>query len=210
MVSPYPDVRTIAIAPAINLSGTRDFDLFVVSDTLFGELSQVNGLNILPLNKTLAAMERLGIRSIDDPKTAQKLADAVGADLLVIPAVTAYDPYNPPVIGLILQLYTSTAGGAPVVKTDVAHSNAPSIITLDGAGGGAQLQQPVSMVNAVFNAANQSVRREMHNYAVGRTEYGTALEEQRYLMDIDAYMRFCCHAMARRLMDVERSRSSDR
>ena len=36
------------------------------------------------------------------------------------------------------------------------------------------------------------------------------LVEQRYLVDSDAYMRFVCHAMVRRLMEVERNRLIDR
>src|SRR6202020_2303411 len=95
-----------AVSTAINLSGNRDFDVLTVSDALFEELQQVGGFNVLPLNKTLAAMQRLEIRTIDSPLTAQKLAEFLEVDTLVIPSVTAYDPYNPPKMGMILQLYT--------------------------------------------------------------------------------------------------------
>ena len=104
--TPYPAIETFAIAPAINLSGSRDFDVLVVSDLLYEELQQVSGLNVLPVNKTIIAMQRLGIRSIENPQDAQHLAQLLGADGLIIPAVTAYDPYNPPKVGMILQLYT--------------------------------------------------------------------------------------------------------
>ena len=70
--TPYSSVKTLAIAPAINLSGSRDFDPLVVSDTIFAEMQQVEELNVIPLNKTLIAMERLGIHSIDDPKVAHR------------------------------------------------------------------------------------------------------------------------------------------
>ncbi len=107
--SPYPGVHTLAVAPAINLSGSRDFDVLTVSDALFEQLQEVRDLNVLPLNKTLIAMRRLGVREINDPHTAQKIAEALGADGLVIPAITAYDPYNPPTVGMVLQLYTPHA-----------------------------------------------------------------------------------------------------
>ena len=58
LTSPYSGLRTLAVAPVINQSGSRDFDPLAVSDTLFAELQQVRGLNVLPLNKTLAAMQR--------------------------------------------------------------------------------------------------------------------------------------------------------
>ena len=62
--SPYAEPRTFAIAPTINLSGAQDFDPLVVSDILYGEMQQVQGLNVLPLNKTLVAMQRLNTRPL--------------------------------------------------------------------------------------------------------------------------------------------------
>jgi hypothetical protein len=200
IASPYAGVHTLAIAPAINLSGSRDFDPLVVSDTLYGELQQVSGLNVLPLNKTLLAMQRLGVRSIEDPKGAQRLAAALNADGLVVPAVTAYDPYNPPNVGMILQMYTP-ATGRPVA---IAVRPNTSTSAEEYAG------QPVSQVNGVFNATNQSVLRELRGYAAGRTEYDSALQEKKFLVNSDLYMRFVCHAMVRRLMEVESARGADR
>jgi hypothetical protein len=218
--TPYSTVKTLALAPAINLSGSRDFDPLVVSDTLFAEMQQVEDLNVIPLNKTLIAMERLGIHSIEDPKTAQKLAEALGADGLVIPAVTAYDPYDPPTVGMILQMYTPVTPpppqsslppprtyttlsnpGNPVVVAD-ANPAGPSVAEPSG--------QPVSQVSAVFNGSNQTVLKELEVFASGRTRYDSAAQERQFLLDSDAYMRFVCHAMVRRLMDVERERLSDR
>jgi hypothetical protein len=184
ITSPYPPGHILAIVPAINQSGSRDFDVLVVSDILFGELQQVHNLTALPLNKSLAAMQRLKIRAIDSPATAQKLAAALGADGLIVPAVTAYDPYNPPTVGMTLQLYSTPSPSA---------RNSPEI-----------------QVSAVFNANNQTVLRELRDFAQGRTQNDSALEEQKFLLDADQYMRFVCHAMVRRLMEVQRTRPSDR
>ncbi len=184
ITSPYPPGHVLAIAPAMNQSGNRDFDVLVVSDTLYGELQQVQNLTALPLNKTLAAMQRLKIRAIDSPAAAQKIAAELGADGLIVPAVTAYDPYNPPVVGMTLQLYST-----PTAK---------------GSG------SPEVQVSAVFNGSNQSVLRELRDFAAGRTQADSALEDRKFLMDADEYMRFVCHAMVRRLMEVQRGRLSDR
>jgi hypothetical protein len=223
VISPYSQTHTMAIAPAINLSGSRDFDPLVVSDKLYEEMQQVQNLNVLPLNKTLLAMERLGIRSIDDVKTAQRLAEYLQADGLVVPAVTAYDPYNPPLVGMVLQLYTPEAKVAPaapvaVVKPASVRTNPDRVIfatDIPAATGTPRPdplpeRQPASQVSAVFNATNQSVLRELRLFAAGRSQYDSALAEQKFLMDSDSYMRFVCHAMTRRLMDVERERISDR
>jgi len=178
--TPYSELRTFAVAPAINLSGSRDFDPYVISDTLFNEMQQVAGWNVLPLNKTLMAMRRLGIQTIDKPEDIRNLANLLGANAVVIPAVTAYDPYNPPAMGMILQLYDTSSA------------------------------IPVAQVNAVFNATNQSVLRELRDFARGRTQYDSAMQDQKYLMDSDLYARFVCHAMVRRLIEVERERIADR
>ena len=47
-------------------------------------------------------------------------------------------------------------------------------------------------------------------FANGRTQYESALQDKKFIVDADAYMRFVAHAMIRRLMDVERTRSLDR
>ena len=200
MESPYAGVRTLGVAPAINLSGSHDFDPLVVSDQIYAQLQQVQGLNVLPLNKTLMAMQRLGIHSLDNPQAVQALAEAMGADGIVVPAVTAYDPYNPPVVGMILQMYTP--GPNRLVSIGARSNSATTAETFQ--------TQPVSQVNGIFNSRNQSVLRELQGFARGRTEYDSALREKKFLMDADEYMRFVSHSMVLRLMDVERSRGADR
>ncbi len=218
--SPYDDVHTFAIAPAINLSGTQEFDPLTVSDTLFAEMQQVQGLNVLPLNKTLLAMQRLGVRNIDDPRIAQQLATMMGVDGLVIPAVTAYNPYNPPTIGMILQIYTpveslgtaKAPADAPVkIKTESLPPNSTDVAVAEMTDRPPQpLSQPVAQVNAVFNSTNQTVLHELQSFSRGRTEYESALQDQKFIVDADSYLRFVCHAMVQRLMDVERTRLADR
>jgi hypothetical protein len=209
--SPYPNTLTIAIAPAINLSGSRDFDVLSVSDTLHDEMQQVAGINVLTVNKTLIAMQQLGMRSIEDPRAAQRLAQFLNADGLVIPAITSYDPYNPPKVGMVLQLYTppgSPLTAPPAEETPaVTNPGSPTIVADVVAVAD---RQPISQVEGVFNATNQSVLRELRLFAAGRTQYDSALQDQKYMFDADSYMRFVCHAMIRRLLEVERQRLSDR
>ncbi len=71
-------------------------------------------------------------------------------------------------------------------------------------------RQPVSQVEAIFNASNQTVLKELRDYAQGRTQYDSALQDEKFLADADLYMHFVCHAMVRRLMEVERARVADR
>lgn len=189
LTSPYRGACTFAVAPVINQSGSRDFDPLAVSDTLFAQLQLVNGLTVLPLNKTLAAMERLHIRAIDSPQTAQRLAQAMGADGIVIAAVTAYDPYRPPTVGMVIQLYTAESfaptipsalppepearqiGGAPL---PTAEPNPPAPATATSPADNLLLQQPVAQAAAMFPANNQTVLAELRDFARGRTNYESA------------------------------------
>ena len=66
------------------------------------------------------------------------------------------------------------------------------------------------LTRSTLAVAAPTVLKELHVFAEGRTQYDSALADQKFLMDSDSYMRFVCHAMIRRLMDVERDRVSDR
>jgi hypothetical protein len=209
MYSPYPAVRTYAVAPVVNLSGSRDFDSLMVADALFGELTQVRQLQVLAVNKTLATMQRLGIEGIRSAADAQRVANAMGADAIVIAAITAYDPYNPPTIGMTLQLYTARDLGVPPEQMERDLSGQP----LPTEGGELRADagpQPVSQISAIFPATNQTVLVELNDFAKGRSDYESALQDRRYLVDIDYYTRFVCHAMTRRLLETERGRISSR
>ena len=135
--------------------------------------------------------------------------------------MTAYDPYDPPTVGMILQMYTPVMppppapAAMPPIKTYTTLSNPGSpVIVADANPAGppppVNNGQPVAQVSAVFNASNQTVLKELQVFASGRTRYDSAALERQFVLDSDAYMRFVCHAMVRRLMDVERERLADR
>jgi hypothetical protein len=210
--SPYSGAQVIAIAPAINVSGSRDFDPLTVSDAMFSEMQQVGGLTVLPVQKTLAMMQAMHLRSIDSADTAAKLAAAMHADAILLISVTAYDPYMPPTVGMMIHLYTvKDPGEMPSSVALEARRADGSILAAPPpplpAGNSRHLAAAIS---AVFNGGNQTVRQELHDFAQGRLNYDGALREDRYLQDADAYMRFVCHAMIRRLIDVERDRVAGR
>lgn len=243
LYNPWPTVQTLAVAPAVNMSPSKDFDPLMVSDALFGEAQQVKGFTVLPVNKTLAAMERLGVHNIDSAQTAQNLVKLMGVDGLLVPVITAYDPYRPPVVGMTLQFYGSESArlamvgtaqispevGGAVVKAD---PNEPQAMQITGVPlvevattttapkplrevnhAGSEIfanREPIVQVSAVFNASNQTVLAELRDFARGRTNYESALQEDRFLADVDAYTRFVCHAMVRRLLELQQGTPSGR
>ena len=99
----------------------------------------------------------------------------MGADGIVIAAVTAYDPYRPPTVGMSIQLYTGQAlavAGEPEARqiggTALGGAGGP------GAGETLGVAQPVAEAAAMFPANNQTVLAELRDYARGRTNYESA------------------------------------
>lgn len=158
-----PQTISVAVAPVLNLSGNRDWDVLKATDLVASELQQFPGVTVIPVNRSLAALAEHGKSGVDTPDTALWLAEELGADATVVAAVTEYNPYDPPIVGLILQLYTpaSPAGGSgldAVAASREATDFAPAgDIGLAG-------NQPLQ-IQRVFNASDSRVLKEMKKYA---------------------------------------------
>jgi len=69
------------------------------------ELGQVDGIAVIPVNRVLAALVSRGLDTVTSPADGQAISRLVGADAILVFAVTHYDPYDPPLIGISAQLY---------------------------------------------------------------------------------------------------------
>ena len=105
LVSPYPTQRVWAIAPLRNESGSVQANGHTLADHLARQLENASNLNVLPVNRTLAVMETLEIAQISSPAQARQVLASLNADALVVGTITAYDPYDPPKLGLAIELY---------------------------------------------------------------------------------------------------------
>ena len=52
---------TIAVAPALNLSGSRDFDPNTFADLMASELGYAEGIEVIPVNVPLSPMNRTSV-----------------------------------------------------------------------------------------------------------------------------------------------------
>jgi hypothetical protein len=104
VTNPIPGMTTVAVAPFINLSAERSVDGRRFALAYHAELQKVPGYQVIPVGVTEQAMVDLGL-DLDGPGDALKLAKALGADAVVIGAVTDYTPYYPPRIGLQVSWY---------------------------------------------------------------------------------------------------------
>ncbi len=205
LVAPYDSVHgeTLwAVAPLRNESGTTLISGFEITDKVILAVEEVRGLRCLPLNRVIEAMRSLEIQTVRTPDDARRLASALGADGLIVGSVTAYDPYNPPKIGLVLALYAASASMTAASDLD---PRSLSVQPTDSSASGAANRNrvPASVVSQVLDAANHQVLMDVKAYAQGRHDDRSALGWEVYLESMDRYAQFAAHHAVDRLVQNE-------
>ena len=107
-----------AIAPTINISGQSPIDPLLQSDLVYQQLQQVHGLTVIPVDRVVEAYASLKINRVESERQAYAVCQILGCDGLVIPTVTAYDPYDPPIFGASLQLFVKPGTFNRLPKVD--------------------------------------------------------------------------------------------
>ena len=205
LVSPYPTPRSIVVLPLLNQSPSDKFDLIATTDTLVAELSQVDGLVVLPTNRSLKLLLARGQTHPTSVADAIGVARQLGADGALIGAITEYKPYPPQRIGMVLQLYWVRADMSRESIDPTRLSRRASAADggyYSGAGSASQVQ-------AVIDASRNDVTKKVWDYARGHEGQDSPFGWRKYLMDTDAYMHFVCHEMIVRLLDQELSRITE-
>ncbi len=184
--------QTWAVAPAINLSGVGQIDPLLQSDLLYAELQQVNGLTVLPVNRVAEVYHSLKIEKVQTEEQAFQVCDLLGCDALVVPTITAYDPYDPPKVAASIQVFLRPQS-AEAKYLDV-HSLERSATDLQ-----ADYSMPTAhhMVQAVgiYDADDGTVRHDAMSYATGRTDPNGPMGEKIVFASMDQYSGFVYHQL---------------
>jgi len=208
IVSPYDtsagDVLW-AVIPPINESGTSLADDLVIGDSIVAAVQGIRGVRCLPLNRSIQALRALGFsRGIQSSSDATKVAEYLGVDGVIAGSITAYDPYDPPVLGLALALYArpGAMANSTQVKLDtrvlsMAFSDFGTYDGLSFAG------KPVSVVSEHLDARDHGVLMAVRGYAEGRSDQRSALAWRIYTASMDLYTQFVAHHTVGRLIDEE-------
>ncbi|NOS99239.1 MAG: hypothetical protein HOP29_01275 [Phycisphaerales bacterium] len=196
---------TVAVAPAMNVSGSADLDVDRVGDLMAGELSFAAGIDVIPVSRVLAVLTDQGRRHIESPTHALEVASILGADALLVFAVTEYDPYDPPVVGITAQLYGNTRHPRLAAFDPVRESRfgVPSQLVAEGGSGASQ---PIAQASRVYDASEAWVAEEIKRFAATRSADRSPLEWRKFVASQQHYLRFCCHATIRSMIgsdDVE-------
>lgn len=204
--SPFPVEQgevLIAVAPPMNESGVSTVDVLAVGDELVGAVSEARGLSAVPMNRTIAAMVSKGLSGIRSPMDAKVLAEALGVDGVVVSSITAYDPYDPPKIGMSLALFMMDSKSAPALdpgELTAAYTDqrpGPRTTFTD---------RPAAVAIEHLDASSHEVLIELKEFAKGRHDPKSALTWRRYTASMELYTQFAAYHTVRRLLDKESDR----
>jgi hypothetical protein len=176
---------TIAVVPAQDLSGTGTLDALALTDIFAGELAQVPQVSVVPVSQTVAVMIGQGWRGLSSPNQAQILARMLNADGVIVMAVTEYDPYEPPRIGLIAEVYlVAPRPAVSLPGEDVNRLPAPLASQPVAA-----LQGPDRQVQRVFDARQQAEQKAIRQFA--KRDTNGSHEWQDFLRNQRQFLRYC-------------------
>lgn len=195
--------RVVVVAPVLNLSGTSEIDMMQLTDTLASELMACPNTSVIPVNLTLAALARQGKRRVEEPDEALELARELGADATVVAAVTEYDPYDPPTLGLVMQWYG--LGHRPGASTfDPISASRSATWTPELAASSGPVTTPEIQVQRVFSAADQAVLDEVRKFARDRSGHQSPYGWRKWIKAQELYVRYCMWSLIRTMLPLTR------
>ena len=192
-----------AVAPVLNLSGQRAVDPILQADLVFQQMQQVEGLTVIPVNRTVEVLIGLRLEKVQSEQQAALVCELLGCDGLVVPTITIFDPYTPPKLGASLQFFPKSsmmARPAALSPREMARQAAPAVDQSLPAGSG--IVQAVGM----FDAQNGSVRAAIQRYAAGRNDPLGPLGAKEYLVCMDRYCGFVYHLLLIDLLNSPKMR----
>ncbi len=111
--NPFPQIHKVAIVPFFNLSAEPSLDGRKVALAYYAELQEVPGFEVIPVGVAERAMVESRL-SLTRPEDARRLAQILGADAVVVGAVTDYSAYYPPRLAMQVEWYAANLGFHPV------------------------------------------------------------------------------------------------
>ncbi len=208
IVSPYDAAQgdvLWAVIPPLNESGTSIANSNEVGDAIVAAVQQVRGVRCLPLNRTIDAMRSLGFYGgIETSSDALQIAEYLGADAVLVGSITAYDPYDPPTLGIALALYARPGAMAQASSVSLDTRALTGAFSDFGTNAGLNFAgEPVSVVSEYLDGRNHEVQYAARAYAEGRSERQSAMQWRIYLASMDLYTQFAAHHTVGRLIDEE-------
>lgn len=104
--NPWPQLRTVAIAPFYNLSQNPTVNQDDFASAYYSELQSIPGFEVVPVGVTRRAMAVHGIRGASEADF-QQLARLMDVDAVVVGTVNEFSPYYPPRLAMTVRWYSA-------------------------------------------------------------------------------------------------------
>ena len=105
VTNPIPGLSTVAVAPFLNLSQDPTVDGRRFAMAYFTELQKIPGFQVVPVGVVEQVLIDLQLE-LSNPHDVLLLAEELEVDVVVVGAVTDYEAYYPPRIGLQIAWYS--------------------------------------------------------------------------------------------------------
>jgi hypothetical protein len=202
--NPYPEPRNLAVTVFLNQSGSENLDMVAVTDEFYTELQQIDGLQVTPVNRVLAALTDMGLNNVRNPTEAVQLAEILGGDGLLVGSITRYEPYWPPLVGMAVQLYarpdklaSTPEPGLP--PWEMSRAGKPFALAM------AQPLRPKAMVIRIVDASQPDVQERLKKYAKAHGAEQTPFGWKKFATQIN-YLGFVSHEIIGELLAQEKAR----
>ncbi len=202
----FPDKWTLAVVPFTNLSGSDALDTDAVTDEFYTELQQIgddSGIQVIPYNRVLAAMHRMQIEKLNESDVTA-LAENLGVDAIIVGTITRYDPYPPPLIGMIVQLYDRKDLRA---LPPAGHIN-PGQLARQGKTLDLRPSpdlKPATMVIRIVDAGDNDVIERIKQYARGKGAMQSPSGWETYKTSRN-YLRFVSHEVIGEMLALQKDK----
>jgi hypothetical protein len=183
--------KVFVVAPVMNMSGSSEWDPMAMTDTLASELASAANVVVIPPNRSRAALALRGKMYVESPEEAQELAQELGADGTVVAAITEYQPYDQPRLGMTLQVYG--AGGDPRSLVDPLAASRMATEYLPAGG----FTGPAAPIQAqrYFDASDREVQSDIRSYDRRLKRTNSPYGWRAHVKSQTLFVRYCCRTM---------------
>ena len=192
--------QVVVVAPVLNLSNSVDWDPQKVTDILASEFQSFPNVVVVPVNRMMAALALEGKTIVETPRDALDLARELRADATIVAAITEYDPYDPPRVGIVMQWYSPAIQEAATAFDPVAASRAGADFAPAAEISYDAIVTPLFQVQEVFSAADEGVLEDIRAYGRDRNGYDSQHGWQIHIKSQELFIRYCCWASIRSML----------
>lgn len=185
---------TLAVAPALNFSGSVDFDPIQAADLMASELGTMPGIGIIGPNRVMAILAENGVVQVQSPEHAMQVCERLGADAILVFAITEYDPYTP-TIGIVAHVYGRRPVGPALDPVAASRMVRPFPVPPTGDG-----VRPAAEIQHVFNGQHDRIHRDVREYARKRSADDGPYGWRKYLNSQQLYLRYCSYRVGEALL----------